>query len=252
MRHITAIFIAAFLSGCSTMQITPKTGQPVTYVDGAAYVVSGKKNCGISIAGIGAATEKPDRAVFRVLFYNMSKRPIDFGPENITATNENGKLLKIFTREKLIQEAKTAALWRSVAIGLSAGAQSAAANMPSYSTYSGNYYGSSDYSLYNRNSRYVGSSYGTHSGSLYGTSTTYNPAQAAIANQAIMANSASMARDSRAAMSDDMAIASMCLARNTVYPKETVSGLLIIKKAKGINITSSAAGDTHTALFTIK
>lgn len=252
MNKILPVIIALAMSGCATMKITPNPGQPVTYIDGAAYVVSGKNNCGISIAGIGAATQKPDRAVFRVVFYNMSKRPINFGPENMTATDESGKLLKIFPRDKLIQEAKTAAMWRAVAIGMSAGAQIAAANQPSYSTYSGNYSGTSNYDIYNRNSRYLGNASGYHSGSLYGSSTTYNPAQAAIANQAILANSSSMAQGSQAALSDDMAIASMCLARNTVYPKETVSGLLIVKKAKAINISSSAAGDTHAASFAVK
>lgn len=241
------------------MQIAPAPNQTVRYVDGSAMVISKMAKTGVGIIGLGAASSNNDRPAFRIIFVNHSNSDVNFGLENIQVTDEHGRPVHIYSREELVRSAKTAALMRAFAIGMSAGAQSFAAAQPSTTTYSGNYYGgyngTSNYGVYNRYGENLGSingySSGTAYGSVSGSSTTYNPAQAAMANQAIQANEANQLGASQAQLGGEMGEASMELAENTVPPQRSIEGLLITKRARQMNFRVVVEGEVHTASFIV-
>lgn len=261
---LVALVSASLLPACSSMKITPGPNQKVHYFNGVPAVLSVKPKSQVGIKALGSYDPNNSRPAFEFYFINKSKNYVDFGPENIIATDASGKRLKVYTRDELVSQAKSAAAWRNAAVAFSAGMQSAAASMPSTTNYSGGYYGNSTYSgasnygVYNRYGNQVGSvqgsSYGrgTQSGTMYGSSTTYNPAQAAAANAAISANASNQVGISQQQLAGELQAASAVLGRTTVGPNQIVSGLVVTKKAPTINLKTSVAGDTHDAVFFVK
>ena len=250
LRFIPLIAVAGMLTACAQLQITPAPGQNMVFQQGKACVIPLKQNGekqGIGV--IGAGSYEGGRAVFTVLFHNHTKSPINFGLENITATDAKGRPLRIYTPQEITRQIRTQAAIAAMAVGLSAGCQSFAASQPSYTTYSGSYNGYSNYNAYSAYGRPIGSLQGYQNGTVYGTATTYNPAQAAISNQAIQANTMNQMNMIGNNMQGQLGIANQMLATTTVPPNAQYVGIIIVKQSPVTNFKFSFAGQECTASF---
>lgn len=242
------------LSGCASLKMTPVEGQNVIYESGDPVVV-GQSDVGVvAVKGLGQNPSNPQdrRAAFGVTFINHSSRPINFGVENIQATDGKGKRLRVYTAEDLEREARAQAIAAAIAVGLNAGAQSFAAAQPSRSYYNGGYSGTSNYNVSNRYNQPVGTIAGRHSGTTYGTATTYNPAQTALANQAIQANTSARMAGIQGDLGASLAFADQILQTTTVFPGQMVSGFVITKRAPCIIVAVDVAGRSQRAVFNVK
>lgn len=237
---LLCIAIASFaLTACSSIQITPQAGQKVIYDHGNAVVVGLKKNGengGVGMQGLG--DYGGGRVAFGIAFHNKCKSPCDFSIANISATNEKGKKLRIYTGEDLEREARTRAAIAAACIALGQGAQSFAAAQPTYTTASGGYGGYTPY--------------GSYSGTYYGSATTYNPAQQVAANQAIQANTANQLNSVAHGLNQVLGSISQVLSRTTVFPNQQVQGMVIVKKSSVTNFKVLANGEVYTFDFLVK
>jgi hypothetical protein len=242
MRTLPLLCIAIAsiaLTACSSIQITPQTGQRVIYDHGNAIVVGVKKNgqnSGVGMQGLGEYGG--GRVAFGVAFHNRCKSPCDFSLANISATNAKGEKLRIYTGEDLEREARTRAAIAAACIALGQGAQSFAAAQPTYTSGSGGYNGYTPY--------------GSYSGSYYGSATTYNPAQQVAANQAIQANTTSQLNSVAQGLHDSLGSISQVLARTTVFPNQKVLGMVIVKKSSVTNFKVLANGEEVPFTFLVK
>ena len=114
-----------------------------------------------------------------------------------------------------------------VSSAISGAAQGMSAAMPSTTTYTG---------------------YGGYSGSA----TTYNPAQSAIANQAIQMNTGNSISNAGALLNSRMSLVDQILARTTIPPGGSVMGFVDIQKAPVINLKIYANGEELTAAFNVR
>jgi hypothetical protein len=158
----------------------------------------------------------------------------------------------LFSAADIEREARTNAAIQSFAIGLNAASQTMAASQPSYTTYSGSYSGNSSYNVYNRYGQPAGNISGYQSGTGYGTATTYNPAQTAIANQAIQQNARVQMGGVQGQLASGLGLASEMLATTTVPPGASVTGVVIAKRSKTIFLSASVAGEKGSAKFLVK
>jgi hypothetical protein len=234
------------------MQMSPSAGQRVIYNHGNPVIVLAYPEGTVTVEGLGESPMRDGRAAFGVTFDNRSHSSIDFGLENLTATDGAGRPVRIYSARDLEREARTNAMIQALAVGLNSAGQSMAAAQPSYSTYSGSYYGTSRYTAYNRYNRSIGSLNGQQSGAFYGSSTTYNPAQTALANQAIQQNASTQMGGIQGRLAQSIAFTSQVLARTTVSPNSSVSGLVITKRASRVNLLIEVGGSSQTATFEIK
>jgi len=239
MRNLPllCIAIASFaLTACSSVQITAQKGQRVFYNHGEEAVICAKKNGQVGM--VGAGTWGPARLVTRVSFEiyyrNLSKNPVDFDLSNISATNGEGRPIRLCTKQELEHLDRVDAAVGGAAVAINAASSSFAAAMPSYTTSSGSF-----------------NTLGT-TGTYSGSATTYNPAQTAIANQAIQANSALQiqAFQNQAAISASQT--SMVVSRTTVPPGGSFTGLVVVKKTPVVNFKVSVNGEEYTANFLVK
>ena len=244
------LIIGVLLNACAPLQITPTPGQNMVYQQGRALVIPLKQNGekqGIGI--IGAGPYPGGRVVFNVFFYNHAKTPVNFGLENISVTNAKGRPLRVYTPQEITQEIRFQATMQAVAVGLNAGCQSFAASQPSYTSYSGSYNSYGNYSAYNAYGRPLGSIQGYQNGNVYGSATTYNPAQVAIANQAIQANTMNQMNMIGNQMRGQLGIANQMLATTTVPPNAQYAGLVIVKRSPVTNFRFVFAGQYCSASF---
>ncbi len=242
MRNLPLLSIAITsiaLTACSSVQITPQTGQRVIYDHGNAIVVGVKKNgdkAGVGMQGVGEYGG--GRVSFGVLYHNKTKSACDFSLANITATNAKGQKLRIYSGEELEREARTRAAIAAACIAMGQGAQSFAAAQPTYTSGSGGYSGYTPY--------------GSYSGSYYGSATTYNPAQQVAANQAIQANTTSQLNSVANGLNQVLGSISQVLARTTVPPDKFLEGMVIVKKSSVINFKVLANGEEVPFTFLVK
>ena len=241
------------LTGCAAMQITPAPGQNLVYSQGKAMVLcQSQKSEKPAVCVAGEGPYQANLAMFTVGFRNHASRPVDFGLENISAVDGNGKLIKIYTPQEIQRGIQTQAAIQAFAVGMNAGSQAFAAAQPSYTSYSGSYSGTSNYNAYNRYGQPVGSLQGYQSGYGYGSATTYNPAQQVIANQAIQANTANQMNMIGNQMQGALGIVGQMLARTTVPPSALYQGIVIVKKSAATNFKINVAGREYTAAFLVK
>lgn len=242
MRPLPTICISILvvaLTACSSIQISPQTGQRIIYDHGNAIVVGVKKNgekAGVGMQGLGEYGG--GRVAFGVVYHNKTKSLQDFSLENISASNAKGQKLHIYTAEELEREARTRAAIAAACIAMGQGAQSFAAAQPTYTTASGGYNG------YTPNSSY--------SGSYYGSATTYNPAQQVAANQAIQANTANQLNSVGNGLNQVLGSISQVLSRTTVPPDSYVQGMVIVKKSASTKFKVVANGEDVLFDFLVK
>jgi hypothetical protein len=253
VKLISISLIFAFsilLSACSQLQIKPVPGQNVIYKQGQGCVVPLRKNgekAGIGIVGIGSYTGA--RALFIVYFHNHTKNAVNFGLENIKACDGRGNSIRIYTPQEVTHQIRMQAAAQAMAIGLSAGCQSFAASQPTCTSYSGSYNGNASYNAYNAYGRPLGCIQGYENGTVSGTGTTYNPAQVAIANQAIQANMMNQMSMVGNQMQGQLGIAQQMLATTTIPPDGRYSGFLIIKRSPITNFKFAFADQECEASF---
>jgi len=231
------IAIASFaLTACTSVQITAQKGQRVVYNHGAEAVLCSKKNGQVGM--VGAGTWGPARLVTRVSFEiyyrNLSKNSVDFDLSNISATNGEGRPIRLCTKQELEHLDRVDAAFGGAAIAMNAASSSFAAAMPSYTTSSGSF-----------------NTMGT-TGTYTGSATTYNPAQTAIANQAIQANSAVQIQALQNHSAISASQTSMVVSRTTVPPGGSLTGLVVVKKTPVVNFKVSVNGEEYTANFLVK
>lgn len=245
-----SILIIFFFSGCSQLQISPAPDQNTIYKQGQGCVIPLNKKgekVGIGVVGVGAYPG--GRATFIVYFHNHTKNSINFGLENILATDQTNKRIRIFTPQEITRQIRMQAIAQAMAIGLSAGCQSFAASQSSYTTYSGSYSGNANYNAYNSYGHPMGSLQSYQNGSVNGTVTTYNPAQAAMANQSIQANMMNQMAMVGNQLQGQLGIAHQMLATTTVPPDGRYSGLIIVNQSPKTNFKFIFSGQECDACF---
>ena len=178
-----------------------------------------------------------------IIISNNSMYPIEFNPDNITATLVNKKneerILKVYSAEEYMKKVRRSQNW---AIALTAIGEGIAASNAGYSSSTTNTSYSGYSSSYGSVSAYGSGGYarGSYSGnsSYYGNSssrtTSYNGA-AAYQAQVIASNR--VATYSNALLSERAAKDEGYLKRITIHPGETISGYINIERKKGLSMT---------------
>ena len=189
-----------------------------------------------------------------IVIANNSMFPIEFEPQNITASLVDKKgveqVLKVYTAEEYMKKVRRKQNWAMALNGLAEGLAASGAGYSSsttnssYSGYSSSYgsasaYGSGGYAYgnYSGNSSYYG-----HSSS---TTTSYNGA-AAYQAQVIASNR--IAAYENALLSERAKKDEGYLKRTTIYPGEIISGYVNIERKKGTTMTIDICigGATYT------
>ena len=236
-KALPLLLVTIAIAGCASvpLQVTPqqRPNQIITYDHGVALVsllkTNGQKG-GVVVWHAGGFRA----ALLGINFHNLTKSTCDFGLENISATDGNGRPLHIYTPQELRKIAVGQYNAMAMTAAIAGASQAVSASMPSTASYSGTVYS--------------GGAYGGYSG----TATGYNPAQAAIANQAIQANTVNAVNNAGASLDDKMSLVSQMLDRTTVPPDRYVQGFIDIQKAPVINLKVNANGEEMTATFNVQ
>lgn len=215
------------LTACSTIRVTPQTGQQTVSRQGQQFVVGSGKGAILWIGGLetGGLPSFATRIPYQLYYRNLTASPVVFGPENLTATDEHGRRLHLYTAKEIEQVERReggAAGFNSMAARMDAASRAFAAPLPSFTDYSINYGG------------YGGA--GTAGGLVF------NPAQ-----QAVVAQSHSWESSQQ-----PLPWASRMLARSTVQPGGTLGGLVIVEKSPATVFHLRAGGEAFTAGFQVK
>lgn len=189
-----------------------------------------------------------------IIIANNSMYPIEFEPNNITASlidkKGNERILKVYSATEYMKKVRRSQNWAMALNGLAEGLAAANAGYSSsttnssYSGYSSSYGSASAYGS-------GGYAYGNYSGnsSYYGrsssTTTSYNGA-AAYQAQVIASNR--IAAYDNALLSERAAKNEGYLKRTTIYPGETISGYINIERKKGVSMTINV--DINGAIYT--
>lgn len=189
-----------------------------------------------------------------IIIANNSMYPIEFEPNNITASlidkKGNERILKVYSAAEYMKKVRRSQNWAMALNGLAEGLAAANAGYSSsttnssYSGYSSSYGSASAYGS-------GGYAYGNYSGnsSYYGrsssTTTSYNGA-AAYQAQVIASNR--IAAYDNALLSERAAKNEGYLKRTTIYPGETISGYINIERKKGVSMTINV--DINGAIYT--
>lgn len=166
-----------------------------------------------------------------IVVSNNSVMPIEFDPVvNIYAhsTNKNGDVafLEVWSAEQYIKKVNRQQAWAAVAVGLAEGMAAASAG---YSTSTTNSYYSGSAYAYGSG----GYGYGSYSGSATSYTTSYN---AAAAYQAQVLASQRMAEMGYAMETEKKVKELGYIKKNTIYPGETISGYVHIKRERGKSV----------------
>jgi hypothetical protein len=249
-KPILFLILCGLTSGCSTTQITPTAGQRVIYANGQATVCSVEKASFVAIQPLGK--DGDGRLVYRVAVYNAGRTPFNFGPENIRVTDGTGKSVHLFTRAEVERHARVRATWLAVAAGMNAASQSYAAAQPARSYYSGTFNANSNYSTYNQYGRPVGTLNGYSNGAFSGSASTYDPARAALAQQAIQINTAAQFQSINQQLSAELTNASSVLGTTTVFPGRWCTGIILTQRTSQPNFLLDVYGAQHRAVFEVR
>ena len=178
-----------------------------------------------------------------IIISNNSMYPIEFDPDNVTASLVNKKneeqILKVYSAEEYMKKVRRnqnlAIAFTAIGEGFAASnaGYSSSTTNTSYSGYSSSYgsasaYGSRGYAR----ASYSGNS--SYSGSSSSRTTSYNGA-AAYQAQVIASNRVAAYND--ALLSERAAKDEGYLKRTTIYPGETISGYINIERKKGLSMT---------------
>ena len=159
-----------------------------------------------------------------LIISNESIAPIEFDPEQCISAfsvdkKERETTLEVWSCERYMKKVNRAQKWAAIAVGLTNGLAAATAGYSSSTTTTNGFYsGHSNYSGY---------------GSVTSTTRTYD---ATAAYQAQIISQQRMADFSNAQWQEKQAKQIGYLKKNTIYPGETISGFVHIKRVKGKSV----------------
>ena len=206
---------AAQAGGYALEPVPGSPDQEIRFDRGVATISSNKEHGSVRLAPTAETLNK--QIPLAVVAFNKGAKPITLGYENLSGTLPDGSPAVLITYERLQKEAKTAAAWQALAIGLAGAANSYAAAQSSYTT-----------------------TYGTANSFGYGTprftsfsATTYNPgvaqANMAVANVQTEVGIATI----QAGLDEKLSsLGNNILRTTTADPQQTVGGLVVIEKPK--------------------
>jgi hypothetical protein len=137
-----ALIASAALSGCATHYVVDPIAAPdqeVRYDRGTPTTYSELTNGAVQITPFGV-DERDGRLVFGIAAYNKGQAPANFGVENIYLTASDGRQLRVYTADQLVQEAQARANGASVAVAILGIAAAVAAIDSASWTESGRYW----------------------------------------------------------------------------------------------------------------
>ena len=205
----------AYAGGYALEPVADAPDQEIRFDHGVATVSSTKEHGAVRLAPTAESFNK--RISVAVVAFNKGDKPITLGYENVSGTLPDGSPAVLITYERLQKEAKTAAAWQALAVGLAGAANAYAASQSAYSTT----YGSAN------SFGYGGSRFTSFS------ATTYNPgvaqANMAVANVQTEAGIATI----QARLDEKLSsLGDNILRTTTADPQQTVGGLIVIDKPK--------------------
>lgn len=205
------------LSDNSPIWESPTIDERITdYKDGVAWQYYNKNGIIISLNSTAVKDYGKWHRV-ELVISNNSINPIEFDPVVNIQANSTDKdsimtYLDIWSCEQYMKKVNNAHIWASVLMGVAEGMSTANAGYSTYTTSSNNY------------------RYGSYTGSTVSITRSYNASeayQARVLSQQRMENFNN-------AMHEEKQIKKMgYLKRNTIYPGETISGYVHIKRVKG-------------------
>jgi hypothetical protein len=242
MKVVQVVVVALALSGCATSYaLKPEQGvaQNVTFDHGAAVVMSKKDHGAVRVAPTN--TSFAGRLSLGVVAFNDGNKGENLGVENVQIFTASGTPVRVYSYEELAKQAKNAAMWQAIAVGLSASANAYAASQPATVNTTGSIYGRGGYTNFNS------------------STTVYNPANAALANSINQANTErSMAQISGTLESTLAGLGESVLRTTTISPGEAFGGNVIADKpkfAKGedqsLRVVVQFAGEQHEFKFAV-
>jgi hypothetical protein len=242
IRHLVVAASALALGACaSTYALTPSAtaAQQVSYDHGTAVVMSKMENGAVRVAPTSTAFE--GRLSLGVVAFNDGKTPQNLGVENVKVFTAAGVPVRVYSYEQLVKQAKNAAMWQAIAVGLAAGANAYSASQPTTVQTNGSIYGSGGYAHYASNT------------------TVYNPTNAALANAVNDANTQRSMSQIGATLDATLAgLGNSVLRTTTIVPGEAFGGNIIADKprfAKGdepaLRVLVTFAGEEHEFRFAV-
>jgi len=250
-KILVSLLTVTMLSGCASTR-TYMVPQTVTdniesvYHDGYPVAVS----TGQESAVVAKLDEGNSYLILDVCYKNLSEVKIDAVPTDITVTGigKKGKEkdLKVYSASKILADMRTKQVIGSILMGVSAACSTIGAGR-STAYHSGNVYGNTSGSIYGSNGSYASYS-GSGSGSYSGTTTTYDPAKAAVAQQTANQKVAAYAQATQATYN---ATEQGLLKRTTLFPNHYAEGTVCIQKKKATKyiITIPFGSDEHRVEF---
>lgn len=243
LRMVGLSALALFLSACaSTYSLSPQASgsQEVTYDRGMAVLMSRKEHGAVRVAP-SATTFGEERPSLVVVAFNDSSGGANLGAENVQVFTASGGSVRVFTYEQLVKEAKNAAAWQAFAVALSGAANAYAASQPSTTYTNGSIYGRGGYTGFGA------------------TTTTYNPANAALANSINQARTdrsiAQIGATLDATITD---LKDNMLRTTTIAPGEAFGGRVVFAKpkfekdgARTLRVVVKFNGDEHEFTFAV-
>lgn len=242
MKRYTAILVALALGGCaSTYSLTPVASgsQDLTYDQGIAVIVSKKENWVVGVAPTSTAFE--GRVVLRVVAFNDSEANGNFGIENVRVFTSSGKIVRVFTYDQLVKEAKNKAAWQAFAVAMAASANAYAASQPATINSYGTAYGANGTLNYSS------------------TSTIYNPANTALTNSINQSQTRSNINQITESLDATLSgLGSSILRTTTIEPGNSFGGNVVMDRPvfaadedRTLRVIVSFDGEEHEFKFSI-
>lgn len=231
------------LTGCEltrSLQVSPANQSQVEYHGGVPLLTSVKRH-GVAVALLTPqfANRIGQLPSFRIWVFNRGTKSLDFSPANVSVFSGETPV-KIYTYEEMQKRISHEASMMVFAAALNGAGRAMQAGAPSQ-TYS---YGTAN--------AYSSGGYAT--GSYSGTSTTWNPAAAAMAQTQINAQTQNQVALIAANRDAQISGASTILRRDTVLPGQTASAEIelhseSIKTGKPLILRVTLDGDSYDFAF---
>jgi len=160
------------------------------------------------------------KLAFYVAVANLSTESFDLSLDNIGASSR-GQRVKIWSKSDIINKINRDAAWAAAAIAFSSAVDTYNASQPSTAYTTGQYH------MYGPDIHAYGYSYGYVK--------TYNPAEVALAKEAIQRRTSDQLQQVASYTANVQMSVQDVITRDTINPGEYRGGLLIIDKPSGLN-----------------
>jgi hypothetical protein len=212
------------------------------YENGVPFIISEGDEARITLGPAVSAQDADDRQLFFIEIVNLSDKPFNFGPNNLSVVTSQGEEVAVLTPEKLQREANRAANWLAFSSAIQQASNSYDAAGAGYSSGTASYSGRTNY--------YGSGGYG--SATTYGTAlySSYNGGAAAHARLAANAENRAIRAEYSERIANLLRTAQDGALKNqTVRPRDRVSSLVLIENIPGnatvLSVRSTAANEIH-------